>query len=108
MKARKVRRLYNFRGQIHRALVRGVRGKLVCASAVLLDRAVELAGAELQRYRDDLAADQREREEGLEASRAAVAMAETVLEEAREMQERVLAAERSARRGLALLVEKLG
>lgn len=82
--------------------------KLRTSYRFLLDRAVELAGAELQRYRDDLAADQREREEGLEASRAAVAMAETVLEEAREMQERVLAAERSARLGLALLVEKLG
>ena len=81
--------------------------KLRTSYRFLLDRAVELAGAEIQRHHDDLGAEQRERESGLEACRAAVTRAEESLEAARAMQERVVFAEQSARQGLRLLVEKL-
>lgn len=73
----------------------------------LLDRAVELAAGEIQRFHDDVDAARRKREGGLEACRVAVSDAARVLEEARAMQDRVVAAERSARKGLGLLVEKL-
>ena len=82
--------------------------KLRTSYRFLLDRAVELAGAEVQRHHDDLDAARREREDGLAARRAAVTRAESALAEARAMQERVASAERSARRGLGVLVEKLG
>lgn len=82
--------------------------KLRTSYRFLLDRAVELAGAEIQRRHDDVAAARREREGGLQACRVAVAEAEQSLEEARAMQARVVGAEQSARRGLGLLVEKLG
>lgn len=73
----------------------------------LLDRAVELAGAEVQRFHDDREDESREREQGLEACRAAVTRASRTLDEARAVQERVLAAEQSARQGVRLLVAKL-
>lgn len=74
----------------------------------LLDRAVELAAAEVRRFHDDQAAEKAEREGGIAACEAAVARAQDRLSAAREMQERVLAAESAARQGLALLVDKLG
>ena len=70
-------------------------------------RAVELAAGEVQRFHDDLDAARREREGGIDACRAAVAIAAASLEEARAMQGRVAVAEQSARTGLGLLVEKL-
>lgn len=73
----------------------------------LLDRAVELAAGEVQRFHDDEAAAQQEREHGVQASQAAVHRAVETLEAARLMQDRVRAAERAARQGLAVLVDKL-
>lgn len=73
----------------------------------LLDRAVELAAAEVQRFHDDVAAEQRQRAEGLEACRAAVQRAEDTLAAAQRMQERVRLAEESARTGLATMIAKL-
>lgn len=73
----------------------------------LLDRAVELAAAELRRFEDDRAAADREGRDGVEACRAEVDRAEEVLTAAREMLERVRAAEASARQGLAVLLDKL-
>ena len=81
--------------------------KLRTSYRFLLDRAVELAGAEVQRHHEDLSAARREREGGLEACRAAIERAEAALDEARAVQERVVFAEQSARRGLGVLVEKL-
>ena len=81
--------------------------KLRTSYRFLLDRAVELAGAEVRRFYDDRDYESREREQGLEACRAAVARASRTLDEARAVQERVLAAEQSARHGLSLLVDKL-
>ncbi|WP_109472782.1 hypothetical protein [Ornithinimicrobium cavernae] len=73
----------------------------------LLDRAVELAAGEVQGFHDDQAAARREREDGVAACRAAEQRATETVEAARVMHDRVLAAERSARQGLDLLVEKL-
>ena len=81
--------------------------KLRTSYRFLLDRAVELAGAEIQRFHDDVEAARVEREGGVEASRAAVTRANETLEAARVMQDRVVAAEQSARQGLGLLVGKL-
>lgn len=81
--------------------------KLRASYRFLLDRAAELAGAEIQRHRDDLDAARQEREGGVEACRAAVVRAEDSVQESRAVQERVEFAEQSARRGLNLLVEKL-
>ena len=81
--------------------------KLRTSYRFLLDRAVELAAGEVQRFHDDLDGAAREREAGVEACRAALARAEASLEEARAVQDRVVLAERSARKGLGLLVEKL-
>ena len=81
--------------------------KLRTSYRFLLDRSVELAGAEIQRHHDDLDAARRERESGIEACRAAVARAEETLAQARAMHERVAFAEQSARRGLGVLVDKL-
>ena len=81
--------------------------KLRTSYRFLLDRAVELAAGEVQRFHDDLDAARREREGGIDACRAAVAIAAASLEEARAMQGRVAVAEQSARKGLGLLVEKL-
>lgn len=73
----------------------------------LVDRSVELAAAELRRFEEDEAAAEQERREGVEACRAAVARAEESLAAARQMQERVQDAERSARQGLEVLLDKL-
>ena len=73
----------------------------------LLDRAVELAAAEVTRFHDDQAAAQRELEEGVEACREAVRRAGETLEATRHMQDRVRYAERSARQGLELVLQKL-
>lgn len=81
--------------------------KLRTSYRFLLDRAVELAAGEVQGLHDDLAAARRERESGLEASVAAERRAVTTLRAAQVMHERVLDAERSARQGLSLLVDKL-
>ncbi|MCA1783370.1 MAG: hypothetical protein LC679_14710 [Intrasporangiaceae bacterium] len=81
--------------------------KLRASYRFLLDRAIELAAGEIQRFRDDQDAARRDRERGVEASQAAVLRATETLEEARTMQGRVIAAERSARQGLGMMVEKL-
>lgn len=73
----------------------------------LLDRAVELAAGEVQGYRDDRAAEQREKTRGVDASRTAVAEATAALAQARQMQERVHSAEQAARRGIQIMVDKL-
>lgn len=73
----------------------------------LLDRAVELAAAEVQRFHDDEAAARRHEREGVEACREAVRRAEQTLEAARAMQDRVRRAEQAARQGLGTLVGKL-
>lgn len=73
----------------------------------LLDRAVELAAAELQGFHDDQAADQQERDGGVDACVEAVRRAAQAAEDTRLMQERVRRAEQAARRGLEVMVEKL-
>lgn len=80
--------------------------KLRASFRFLLDRAVELAAGEVQGLRDDREAERREREDGVEACREAERRASETLEATLAMQERVRAAERSARRGLALLEDK--
>lgn len=81
--------------------------KLRASYRFLLDRAVELAAGEVQRYHDDQAAAQHERERGVEACIAAEQRAVATLEAAQAMQQRVQAAEQSARQGLAVLIDKL-
>lgn len=81
--------------------------KLRASYRFLLDRAVELATAEVQRFHDDQAATERERLKGLDACRADEQRAEEALEAAREMHARVRHAERTAQRGLQLMVGKL-
>jgi hypothetical protein len=81
--------------------------KLRAGYRFLLDRAVELAAGELQRFHDDLDAARQEREGGIEACRAAVQQATERLTAARETRDRVVEAERAARQGLGLLVNKL-
>lgn len=89
-------------------LVRKTNPKKVRASyRFLLDRAVDLAAGEVQGFHDDVAAERREREEGVTASRAALDRAAATLEAARAMQERVSRAEMLARQGLDVLAEKL-
>lgn len=73
----------------------------------LLDRAVELAAAEVQGFHDDRAAEQQERDSGVEACLEAVRRAAEALEAARLTQERVRQAQQSARQGLDVLLEKL-
>lgn len=73
----------------------------------LLDRSVELAAAEVARFHDDRAVEQRELETGVDACREAERRALEVLAAARTMQEQVQAAERSAREGLGTLLDKL-
>lgn len=80
--------------------------KLRASFRFLLDRAVELAAGEVQGLRDDREAERQEREDGVEACREAERRASETLEATLAMQERVRAAERSARRGLALLEDK--
>ena len=89
-------------------LERKTTGKKVRSSyRFLLDRAVDLAAAEVQRFHDDEAALAREREAGVEACRAAEQRAARSLEEARQMQERVSRAEQAARRGIDIVVDRL-
>ncbi|MEE6287087.1 hypothetical protein V2J52_05405 [Georgenia sp. MJ173] len=90
------------------ALVRKTTPKKLRASyRFLLDRAVELAAGEVQGFHDDQTAAQRDRELGVQACREALERATASLEDARAMQERVESARRSARQGLAVMVEKL-
>lgn len=90
------------------ALTRKTTEKKVRASyRFLLDRAVELAAAEVQGFHDDRAAEQQERDSGVEACRAAERRAAETLTAAEEMLERVRAAERAAREGLRTMVDKL-
>lgn len=81
--------------------------KLRASYRFLLDRAVELAAAEVQGFHDDRAAEQQERDSGVEACRAAERRAAETLTAAEEMLERVRAAERAAREGLRTMVDKL-
>ncbi|GAA1135373.1 hypothetical protein [Ornithinicoccus hortensis] len=81
--------------------------KLRTSYRYLLDRAVELAAGEVQGYHDDRAREQQEREQGVQASRAAEQRAIAALEEAQAMQGRVQSAEAAARRGLDVLADKL-
>ena len=90
------------------ALARKTNEKKVKVSyRFLLERAVELATAEVARYHEDQATAQAELVDGLDACRAAESRAAEALQAARQMQERVRAAEQSARQGLRLLLEKL-
>lgn len=90
------------------ALTRKTTPKAVrLAYRYLLDRAVDLAESEVQGYHSDEAERQREREEGVEACLAAEARAAERLKVARAMQQRVHDAERTARQGLAEMIERL-
>jgi hypothetical protein len=82
--------------------------KVRIAYRYLLSRAVELAEGEVQGYLSDEAAAQHQREQSVEACLEAERRAEDRLAAARAMQGRVQAAEESARRGLAVMVDKLG
>lgn len=73
----------------------------------LIDRAIELAAAEVRGFHDAQDDERREREEGVEALVAAEQRAVRALEQAQAMQQRVAGAEDSARRGLGIMVEKL-
>lgn len=73
----------------------------------LLDRAVELAAAEVASFHDDRALELRELDDGVDACREAERRAAQVLEQALAMQERVRSAEAAARQGLATLLAKL-
>lgn len=87
---------------------RKTTGKKIRASyRFLLDRAVDLAAAEVQGFEDDRAADLAERTHGVQACHVAVQQAAEALEHAQQLQEHVRAAERSARQGLAVMVDKL-
>lgn len=89
-------------------LERKTTGKKVrTAYRFLLDRAAELAAAEVQGFEQDRAADEAERTEGVQACRVAVQRAGEILEQTREMHERVVHAETAARQGLAVMVDKL-
>lgn len=82
--------------------------KVRVAYRFLLDRAVELAAAEVQGLYDDRAAAEEERTNGVEACREAVQRATDALEAARAMAARVESAQRTAREGLAVTLDKLG
>lgn len=81
--------------------------KVRAAYRFLLDRAAELAAAEVQGFQDDQADLVRERAEGVEACRDAVDRATAALAAAEELQARVRVAEQAARQGLGVMVEKL-
>lgn len=81
--------------------------KVRAAYRFLLDRAAELAAAEVQGFTDDQADLARERADGVDACRAAVERATAELAATREMEERVRAAESAARQGLDVMVAKL-
>lgn len=89
-------------------LERKTTGKKIRTSyRFLLDRAVDLAAAEVQGFEEDRAAALAERSDGVQACRDAVQRATVELEETRVLQERVLTAERAARQGLSVMVDKL-
>jgi hypothetical protein len=89
------------------ALERKSTPKKVRASfRYLLSRAVELAEGEVSGYHRDLDAARRERTEGVDACRQAEQVAQSELEAARAMHQRVLDAERAARDGLDMLRAK--
>ncbi len=73
----------------------------------LLDRAVDLADAEVRGYHSDQAERQHERQRSVDACLAAERQAAEGLDAARAMQQRVLDAEQAARDGLAVMLEKL-
>lgn len=73
----------------------------------LLDRAVDLAEAEVQGFRDEQAERRLEGRQSVEACLAAERRATEQLDAARAMQQRVADAESTARDGLALMAEKL-
>lgn len=81
--------------------------KLRAAYRYLVDRAAELAAGEVQGYRSDREAAEHERTLGVAACREAEQRAVEVLAAAEAMQERVRAAEQSARDGLAVMVRKI-
>lgn len=81
--------------------------KVRAAYRFLLDRAAELAAAEVQGFQDDRAELERERSDGVAACRDEVDRATAALAAAREVQERVEAAEQAARQGLNMMVSKL-
>ena len=81
--------------------------KVRAAYRFLLDRAAELATAEVQGFQEDQADLVREQAEGVAACRDAVDRAAVALAAAEELQERVRAAEQAARQGLGVMVEKL-
>lgn len=81
--------------------------KLRVAYRYLVSRAAELAQGEVQGYLADQAAQRRHREESVAACMEAERRASDRLDAAAAMQQRVLAAERTALQGLAVLSEKL-
>lgn len=81
--------------------------KVRAAYRFLLDRAAELATAEVQGFQDDQADEVRERTSGVAACRERLDRAAAALAAAEELQERVHAAEQAARQGLAVMAEKL-
>jgi hypothetical protein len=82
--------------------------KVRLAYRYLLDRAVELAAAEVEGYTTDHRSVQYARQHGVEACVRAEREASAQLEAAQAMHDRVTNAERAARAGLATMVEKLG
>ena len=82
--------------------------KLRVAYRYLLARAAELAEGEVAGYRADQAAIERDREHSVDARAEVERQAVARLEAARQMQDRVRHAQEAARRGLAVMVEKLG
>lgn len=81
--------------------------KVRAAYRFLLDRAAELAAAEVQGFQEDQAELARELAEGIAACRDAVDRATAALAAAEELQSRVRTAEQAARQGLGVMVEKL-
>jgi hypothetical protein len=82
--------------------------KVRVAYRYLLDRAVELAAAEVQEYISDQDSAQHARQHSVEACIQAEREASERLEAAHAMHGRVKDAEHAAREGLAMMVEKLG
>lgn len=81
--------------------------KVRVAYRYLVDRAAELAEGEVSGYRQDQAAADHDRVRGVAACLDLERQAMERLEAAHEMQQRVLAAERTARQGLAIMGAKL-
>jgi len=81
--------------------------KVRVAYRYLLDRAVELAAGEVEEYASDQVAAQHAREHSVDACLQAERVAGERLDTARAMHLRVKDAEQAARKGLAMMVEKL-